>query len=113
MIKFGIIIGITLGFSILDVITGYISAIYKKKVSSSVMRKGLLKKALLVLVIATAALLQYAQSWINLGLEIPVLTVTCAFIIWMETTSIFENADKILDGRLSNLIIKIIKKEDK
>lgn len=107
MVKYGIVILVTIMFSGLDVLTGYIGAVVKRNVSSSKMRKGLLKKAVQVVVIAGAALLQWGETVIELGINIPVLTVVCVFLIWMEFTSILENADKITGGKLKSLIDKI------
>ena len=107
MAKYGILILVTILFSGLDVLTGYIGAVVKKNVSSSKMRKGLLKKAVQVVVIAGAALLQWGQTVVDLGINIPVLVVVCVFLIWMEFTSVLENADKITGGKLKKLIEKI------
>ena len=108
MEKYAIVIIITISLSILDVLTGYLQAVIKKTVSSSVMRKGLIKKAVQVVVIAVSCLLQWGQTYIDLGINIPIVVITCSFLIWMETTSILENADKMLDGRLKKLIEKIL-----
>ena len=105
---YGIMIAITISMSLLDIITGYLGAVIKKEVSSSAMRNGLVKKAVLVVVQAVAALLQFGQQWIDLGIDIPILTITCTIIIWLEVTSILENANKIMNGRLTDLINKII-----
>lgn len=112
MLNYGIIILVTIGFSVLDIITGYIGAVIKGEVSSSKMRSGLLKKALIVVVIAMCALLQFAQGYIDLGVNIPILTVSCAVIIWMEVTSILENVNVLLDGKVSDLIKKILPHKD-
>lgn len=110
-ISYCVLVLVTIGFSILDVITGYIGAMVKKNVSSSKMRKGLLKKAVQVVVIFASALLQWGQGYVDIGLQIPVLTVTCVFLIWMEFTSILENANKITGGKLDALVNKIRPKE--
>lgn len=110
--KYGILICVTLGFSAIDICTGYICALYKNEVKSAKMRSGLLKKAILVMVIAAMALLQYAQTLVDLGINIPILTATCAFVILMEVTSIFENANGLLDGKLTALIDRVLKKEE-
>ena len=114
MLRYGILALVTIGFSALDVLTGYIGAMVKKNVSSSKMRKGLLKKAVQVVVMAGAALLQYGQTLVDLGISIPVFPVVCVFLIWMEFTSVLENADKITGGKLKGLLDKIRpNKEDK
>lgn len=112
MVQYGIIMLITLGFSVLDVVTGYVGAVIKGKVSSAKMRSGLLKKVIIVLVMAMCALLQFAQTYVDLGVNIPILTVSCVIIIWMEVTSILENANVLLDGKLTNLMGKILPKGD-
>lgn len=111
MLNYGIIILVTLGFCLLDIATGYIGAVINNTVSSSKMRSGLLKKVLIVIVIAMCALLQFAQGYVDLGVDIPILTVSCVVIIWMEVTSILENVNVLLDGKLSELIKKILPKK--
>ena len=107
-----ILIIITIAFSMLDVITGYLGAWIKKAISSSKMRKGLIKKAVQVVVIIASFLLQWGQNYVELGINIPVLPVVCAFLIWMEFTSILENANKISGGKLSKLLHKLLPKGD-
>lgn len=111
MLNYGIVILITLGFCLLDIATGYIGAVINNTVSSSKMRSGLLKKALIVIVIAMCALLQIAQGYVDLGVDIPILSVSCVVIIWMEVTSILENVNVLLDGKISELIKKIVPKK--
>lgn len=113
MLQYGIIILITTGFSVIDIVTGYIGAVMKGTVSSAKMRSGLLKKVIIVMVIAMCALLQFAQTYVDLGVNIPILTVSCVIIIWMEVTSILENANVLLDGKLTKLIAKILPKGGK
>lgn len=111
-VKYGIWMAIALGMSVLDIATGYIRAVMHNDVKSSVMRSGLLKKVAIVLVMAMCCLLQYAQQFIDLGITIPILSVACAFIILMEATSILENANDMLDGKLTSLIYKILPKKE-
>lgn len=105
--KYGIIIAITIGFSVLDILTGYIGAVIRKKVKSSTMRKGLLKKFILICIIAVSVLIQLAQNYVDLGFNVPTIGVTCVFIILMEITSIIENADEIFDGKIKELFSKL------
>ena len=110
MLKYGIIIAVTVGMSVLDIVTGYLNAVIKGKVSSSTMRKGLCKKAVLLVVEAMSVLLQIAQGWVELGINVPVVTFVCGVILLMEVTSILENANKITNGKLK-ILEKILPKE--
>lgn len=74
-------------FMLFDIITGYIQAIINKNVDSSIMRKGLLHKILLIIIIAGSFLLD-----VTFSLKISV--VICIYIIIMELTSILENLKK-------------------
>lgn len=109
MAKYGIIIGICLTLSILDILTGYLKSILNKTTSSSKMREGLIKKAVQYIVISVSALLQFGQGYLDLGVTLPILPTVCGLIIWMEVTSILENADSISGGKLRNIIDKILK----
>lgn len=114
MTRYCVIIGVTIGFIILDVVTGYLSALLKKAVSSSVMRKGLIKKAAECVVIAVSVLMHVGMPYAGITLPFSTISVFCAFLMVMEVTSIFENANKITGGKLDGLIkkIKFLKSED-
>lgn len=78
-------------FILLDMITGLIKAFKEKKYNSSVMREGLFHKAGSVLVIVFGCLVDYAQTFVDLGVTVPVALSLCAYIILMEIGSIIEN----------------------
>ena len=82
---------ITGSFILLDMLTGLIKAFKEKKYNSSVMREGLFHKAGSVLVIVFGCLVDYAQSFVDLGVTVPVALSLCAYIILMEIGSIIEN----------------------
>ena len=75
-------------FMMIDVITGYLQSIINKNTESSVMRKGLLHKCLLIIIILISYLLHFSFniSYISNFVSI--------YIIVMELTSIFENIKK-------------------
>lgn len=108
MLRYGILIAVTIGFSILDIVTGYLGALIKKSVSSSKMRTGLIKKAIIIVVISAAVLLQVGQQYVDLGFDVPIVSPVCAIVIWMELTSILENADKIFNGKLKAIVDKFL-----
>lgn len=79
----------TLIFLLSDVITGFICAIINKNLDSQKMREGLLRKMLLIVVLALAFCLQYAVF--NLTF---ISKAVCIYIIVMEAVSILENLQK-------------------
>ena len=80
--------GATLIFMVADIITGLIQAVINKNLDSQKMREGILRKALLILVVILSFISQYAFN-------IPVISkVVCIYIIIMEVISIFENIKK-------------------
>lgn len=82
-------IGVTFSFILADIISGFISALILKKLDSQKMREGLLRKILLIIVIALSFILQYGLF--NIGL---ISKSVCVYIIIMEIVSIFENLKK-------------------
>lgn len=80
--------GATLIFMVADIITGLIQAVINKNLDSQKMREGILRKALLILVVILSFISQYAFN-------IPAISkVVCIYIIVMEIISIFENIKK-------------------
>ena len=77
----------------LDMISGFIiKGVIPHKVSSSVMREGLVHKSWEATIMLCAAMVDVA---ISAGLQInlqPVSAITCAFIFVMESASVCENA---------------------
>ena len=86
---------ITGAFILLDLITGLVKSIAKQNYDSSVMRQGLFHKCGSILCILFGVLVDYAQSYIDIGISIPVAVSICAYIILMEIGSIVENVCEI------------------
>ena len=82
---------IVLGFIFFDIVTGLIKAINSGDFCSFQMRKGGLRKLTEIITVVGAALLEYALTFIDLGIEIPVLTPVITYICVMELVSIIEN----------------------
>lgn len=78
-------------FILLDMVTGLIKAFKEKAYTSSVMREGLFHKAGSVLIVCFGVLVDYAQSFLDLGVTIPVAIAICTYIVLMEIGSIIEN----------------------
>ncbi len=86
---------ITCAFIALDFITGLIQALATQTFSSSIMRQGLFHKLGLLLCMALGVLVDYAQTWLDLGVSVPVAGAVCAYIVIMEIGSSLENICKI------------------
>lgn len=78
----------TLIFMLADYVTGFVGAVIQKNVDSQKMREGLLRKAMLVLVVFLSFIIQYS---FNISV---ISKIVCAYIIIMEIVSIFENLKK-------------------
>lgn len=78
-------------FMLIDISTGIINALIKRKLTSAIGYKGFLKKATIMLVIILA-------NWLDMLTisEVPVFkTIAIYFYIGMEGLSILENLDQI------------------
>lgn len=89
---------------VLDYATGVIKAIYYKRLSSEIGFHGLLKKALIFLVVALAVVVQGVISE-----QIPLREVTVMFYLANEGISILENAAEFvpLPERLKEVLLQI------
>ena len=83
------------GFILLDLITGIIKAFKNKDYSSSVMREGLYHKIGSVIAVAFGTLVDYAQSYLDLGVAVPMTLSICTYICLMEIGSTIENVSEI------------------
>lgn len=82
-------------FILLDFGTGILKALKQKSYSSTVMREGLFHKCGSILCVVFGTLVDYAQTFVNLGVTIPVGASVCAYISLMECGSIIENIGSI------------------
>ena len=77
---------------VMDVITGFAGAVVQGNVSSTKMREGIGHKAMLVLLIVLAVLVQTATLHVgDMGWSVPLILPACVYIIVMEVASIVEN----------------------
>lgn len=82
-------------FIALDFITGLLKAFKEKNYSSSTMREGLLHKCASALCIVFGVIVDYGQQFVDIGINIPVASAICGYIILMECGSIIENIGAI------------------
>lgn len=106
---------ITGGFIMLDMITGLIKAFKEKSYTSSVMREGLFHKCGSIICVIFGMLVDYSQSYIDLGVTIPIAVPICSYIMLMEVGSIIENVctinPHILPNKLKQYFSKLSKGE--
>ena len=101
---------VTGGFILLDMLTGLVKAFAKKEYTSTVMREGLFHKCGSVLCILFGMLTDYAQTYVDLGVSLPVAATICVYIILMEIGSIIENVCEINPEIMPNSIRALFSK---
>lgn len=89
---------------ILDYVTGVLKAIYTKTLSSAVGFKGLIRKIVIFIVIATAVIVQMV-----VGDVIPLREVTIIFFLCNEGISLLENASEFvpIPDKLKDTLIQL------
>lgn len=86
-----------------DYITGLLSAIYNKKLSSEVGFKGIIKKVSLLIIVGFSVQLQQI-------IDFPLREIVITFFVANEGISLLENMDKIgvkLPTRLREVLIQL------
>lgn len=86
---------IVCAFITLDFITGIIKGVKNHTFNSSIMREGLYHKSGAILLIVFGILVDYTQKYIDIGVNVPISMMLCAYIILMEIGSIIENIGAI------------------
>lgn len=94
---------------VLDYVTGLLKSIYNKKLSSEVGFKGIIKKIIIFIVIATTYVIQCI-----IGDEIPLREITIIFFIANEGISLVENAGEFIPipVKLKEVLIQLRKEGD-
>lgn len=82
-----VLLYVLIAVMVLDYITGVIKGVYQSRLSSEIGFKGLLKKIVVLAVVAVAAL---AQNLI--GEQLPIREIVIMFFIANEGISVLENA---------------------
>lgn len=104
---------IVLLFIALDFITGIVMSVKNSNFNSSVMRDGLFNKFGEIVIVAVGSLIDYGQSFLDMGFSVPVLESICVYIILMEIGSILENVSRINKNLVPEKIREILKKAPK
>lgn len=95
---------------ILDYITGVLKGIYTKTLSSAVGFKGLIRKIIIFIVVATAVIIQSV-----IGDAVPLREIVIIFFVCNEGISLLENASEFvpIPDKLRDTLIQLREKEDK
>lgn len=80
---------------VLDILSGFTAAASNGELSSKRLREGLMHKLAVVLAVALAVALEWEQTILPIGLNVPIVSAVATYIIIMETCSIYENVKKI------------------
>lgn len=94
---------------ILDYITGVLKAIYTKTLSSAIGFKGLIRKIVIFIVVATAVIVQSV-----IGDAIPLREIVIIFFICNEGISLLENASEFvpIPDKLRDTLIQLREKSE-
>lgn len=90
-----VVVGI---FMLLDILTGILKALYTGTMDSSVLHKGLFHKLAEIVAVVGSGLFEYGTSYVNLGVDLPVLEAVAGYICLMEFVSVTENLSEINPG---------------
>lgn len=98
-------------FVLLDMVSGLIKAFKEKAYSSSIMREGLFHKSGSLICVVFGVLVDYAQTYIDIGVNLPIAHTICVYIVLMEIGSIIENVcainPEIMPDKLKGYFVKL------
>lgn len=105
------IIIVTLLGILLDIVTGFIKALFNKQIDSSVIREGGKHKLGELLIIIFAIYVKKGIIYLNVEIPFNPITLVCTYIILMECISIIENIgsmnNKCIPPKLSGFFKKL------
>lgn len=99
---------VTIIFIILDIVSGVLQAMINHTFQSHKMREGGIRKLYLLVVIIFGVALDYSQTLIDLGFNLPCLSMICVYISLMEIMSIIENINLGFPNALPRSLTKIL-----
>lgn len=101
-------------FILFDILTGFMKALYKEGLNSTLLRRGMYHKLSEVISVLGSGLLEYGVRYINLGVDLPVLSVVGIYICLMELVSILENISEVNPtlGKVFKPYLEKLKKDD-
>lgn len=107
-------VGIACVLLLMDIVTGGAQALMNHTFSSSKMREGLMHKAMELVIITLAFVLELAGTHIA-GLPFSGVTVVavCVYVIVMEVGSILENVAEVNPELRDSPLLKLFATKDK
>lgn len=82
---------IAISLMVMDILSGLLKSLATSTFTSSIMRKGLYHKIGEILVIMLSGIMECAALYVDVSVNIPLLSATLSYIIAMEAGSILEN----------------------
>lgn len=82
---------VTLGFILMDVITGLLKAVATNSFKSSIMRQGLFHKTAEILTLVFFKMVDVGEGYVDIGINVPTQLFACGYIVLMEMGQIAEN----------------------
>lgn len=99
---------------IADMLAGFIVAVINEELSSNKMRKGLLHKALMLILIFVCLAIEIGISHtVALPYDVPTCEVVCGYIVVMELMSVLENIAKGYPALKDSALLKLFNLGDK
>lgn len=100
---------VAFGFILFDIVSGVIGALVRGDFESKKMREGGKHKLFLLIVLSFGVFLDLAQSYVELGINLPCNTTICGYIAIMEILSIVENIKITFPDALPKAITDMLK----
>lgn len=110
-------VGFAFACMVVDYLTGIIAAIHAQKVTSHTMKKGLLHKAIYLLILVLAAVADMLGISGDIGIPLDFSVICATAIIAIECSSILENAcavePRLADSPIGAVFAKVEPKHEK
>lgn len=98
---------VALGFNVLDLCTGFISAVKNKEIQSSKLRDGLFKKVGFIFCYFVAWVIDNYGKMVGFHFDINILPLILFYVCTTELVSILENISKINTDILPDKLMEL------
>lgn len=96
-----------------DVVCGLVGALVRHEYKSGTMRDGLGHKAMVILVVALAFLVQGFTSHVaEIGFDIPLIVPVCVYVVVMEVGSILETVKETVPDLADSPLFRFFEKRE-
>lgn len=107
------LVTLCLCFNAFDFLTGIIAGMKTEGLKSTKLRDGLFKKVGFIACYALAYLLEYAEGYVDIGINVNLLPIICGYVILTESVSIIENINKINPDIVQDKLKSLLGLKDK